>query len=71
MHCVVVKYSIVLEECSVSVFRVTELVLVQHTLCHTGGIAVNARQFQAKVVSNRIWQAKGSFRWQPNHYDLY
>jgi len=64
MHCVVVKYSIVLEECTVSVFKVTELVLVQRTLCHMqGGVAVNVWQFQAEVVSNRMWQARDSFRW--------
>lgn len=71
MHCVLVRYSIVLEECSVSVFRDTELVLVQPTLCHTQGVAVNAWQFQAEVVSNRMWQARDSFRWQPNYHDMY
>jgi hypothetical protein len=37
MHCVVVIYSIVSEECTVSVFKVTELVVVQCKLYHTLG----------------------------------
>jgi len=37
MHHVVVKYSIVLEECTVSVLKVTELVVFQRTLYHTRG----------------------------------
>ena len=55
MLCVVVKYSIVLEAYTVTL----------------RGVAVNARQFQAEVVSNRMWHARDSFRWQPNHHDTY
>jgi len=69
MHCVVVKYSIVLEECTVSVFRVTELVVVQRALYHTHGgcckcLAVSGWGcLQQDVAGQRFFQEAAQPSW--------